>query len=332
MFMDFLSCLEIGQNGGVRRERATEYYCLTRVGCQSETAPSAAVRRRSGGASSQAGCPNVRTAATIANFPAFRERGNPNRKRAASKQGRAAAGRAAGSDRPAGGSDREKSWEYASPGGALVIARHRPAGGGRPCRRHRRRASSRKQQEGRDNDKNAAGHARVRAGRPGRRSRASRCRAGCRCPGTMQPVRQATVKAKVSGDVRADHRARGRRRAGGPDARARGHRRPRGEAHRAPGPARVGEGAAGARREDAVDQPEAPQAELHLADRVRQLRVEHERLARQREVGGGAGAPRAERAQGRGRDGAADAASSPSATCSRARRSPSTRRSSRWST
>ena len=135
-----------------------------------------------------------------------------------------------------------------------------------------------KQQEGRDNDKNAPvtlefapADLAVAETKPLSR--------WLPVSGALQPVRQATVKSKVSGDVRAITVREGDAVQAGPDACADGHRRPRVEAHRAPGPARVRQGAAGDGGEDAVVESEAPEAELHLAERVRQLRVEHERDA-----------------------------------------------------
>ncbi len=124
----------------------------------------------------------------------------------------------------------------------------------------------------------------------------------------------------------------GRGRALGAVAGAHRHGRPRGKADRAERRARVGEGPARDGRQDAGDEPAAPQAELHLAERVRQFRIEPRRVAGQRQVGGSPGAARPQRAARRDRHVPARRASWRSATFRWARRWRSIRRSSPSST
>ena len=114
--------------------------------------------------------------------------------------------------------------------------------------------------------------------------------------GAVQPVRQATVKAKVSGDVRQITVREGETvQAGQVLARI----------DTADLDAKLIEriGALeGAKAQLALAEKNRAtntallEAELHLAERVRQFRVELERCAGQREVGRGAGADRAQRA------------------------------------
>ncbi len=100
--------------------------------------------------------------------------------------------------------------------------------------------------------------------------------------GAVQPVRQATVKAKVSGDVRQITVREGETVRAGQllaridtaDLEAKLLERI-GALESAKSAARHG-------RQDPGDQPGAAQAELHLAERVRQLRVELRRVRRAR--------------------------------------------------
>ena len=206
-------------------------------------------------------------------------------------------------------------WSSAALAGAVgvrVAKKRRTAATG--ARRRRSRSSSR-----RPTSPSVEAHAAVRA--------------GCRCPGTLQPVQPGDRQGQGVRRRPPDHRARGRAGAGRADARAGRHRRPRREADRAQGALESAQGAARARREDARRRTSKLLKQKFISQNAfDSSRVELQRRAGQRQVGRGAGAARAERAARRGRRPRRCPASSPSATCSRARRSRSTRRSSPSST
>ena len=132
-----------------------------------------------------------------------------------------------------------------------------------------------------------------------RTSSRSRCRAGSRCPGTMQPLQPGDGQGQGVGRRAPDHGPRRRTGAGRAAAGAHRHRRPRGEAHRAQG--RAGKSAkaqlALAEKTRAMNN-RAPEAELHLAERVRQLASRATSVAQGNVKSvGGPGAARAERAR-----------------------------------
>ena len=156
-------------------------------------------------------------------------------------------------------------------------------------RRTWRNRSDAHRQEGRRWGPAAARHARIHAGRP--------------CPGRGQAAvalaaRIRRCAAGPAGDRQGqglggrspDHRPRRRSRPGGPGARAHRYGRPRREADRADGRARVREGAGCDGREESLQQQRVAEAELHLAERVRQFRIGLQRFPGQLEVGGSAGA------------------------------------------
>ena len=182
-------CWRLGETGEVKRE--TEYYCLSPMGCQSDRP-----RRRA----ASSGCRPRFVAARLARTCVARRRGGWSAvaRRAAAPRIRAARIRTAGPPHPnrvdarqaapratteacAGRAIGSKSWEYASRrrrarrrriavarwwsalGGAIGVAHHQEGG---------RKAASKTRRAGR----------RSSSRRPtSPSSRASRCRAGCRC-------------------------------------------------------------------------------------------------------------------------------------------------------
>ena len=137
----------------------------------------------------------------------------------------------------------------------------------------------------------------VRAGRPRLRRAARRCRAGCRCPARCSRCARRSSRRRSPATC-----------ARSPCARAKPVRP--GRCSRASTPPtcesrlvdRIG-ALESARAQLAlaektrVDERAAAERQVHLAERVRQRRVELQRRAGQREVGRGAGAARAERAR-----------------------------------
>ena len=160
-----------------------------------------------------------------------------------------------------------------------------------PRRRRGRRAAGRRPAAPRSPRACSRRPRRPREGRPRRPSRWSSrrptSRTSTRKPlsrwlpvsGTLQPRPPGDRQGQGVGRRAPDHRARGRHGAGRPDARAVDTADLEARLIERQGALESREGAARARRQDAGDQPEAAQAELHLADRVRQLRIEHERVA-----------------------------------------------------
>ena len=198
-------------------KRETDNYCLLSGWCQSAepgrdsgrpvAVGAAGCARRDGGVRpSRRGFDRAAAGLNYADASRIREsrsRANPNGRHAASNRaGDPAPGRARGpATAIAGGGQGDSHGSTRSRGGALVgaavVVLVVGAIGGTIATRIVKKAGGRRREQGRGRRR-----ARVRAGRPRRTSSASRCRAGCRSRARCSRVRQATVKAKVSGDVR----------------------------------------------------------------------------------------------------------------------------------
>ena len=169
----------------------------------------------------------------------------------------------------------------------ILVGRRRPRRHASRCARRRRATKARA-------DKGAPGHARSSAPADlDLRRGAAAVALARRCPARCSRCARRWSRRRSPGDVRQIAVREGEAVQGRAGGRAHRHRRPRVAAHRPHRRAGERAGAARARREDARHERAAAQREIHLAERLRQRRVELQRRAGQRQVGRGAGAARA---------------------------------------